>query len=183
MKVVTKIELEFAGVTLPVGQDAEGRDVVPLKPISDVFGLKWEEQRIRVQGDYLARFLGTCTPVIRGADQSREMVCIRLDRVAAWMFQINPERVRAAGNEVGADFLIEKHEEWADLIHQYETRKGGMLEQAGKDRVVKIRTFISAIRARQATESTADRKALGEVVADLAGDLGIPYQPDLPGTE
>lgn len=183
MKVQNKIELEFAGVTLPVGQDAEGRDVVPLKPISDVFGLKWEIQRSKVQGGYLARFLGTCTPLMGGADQAREMVCIRLDRVAAWMFQINPERVRANGNDAGADFLIQKHEEWADLIHQYETCKGGMLHATSRERAVNLRLFITAIKTRQSTESAADRKALGHVVAQLANDLDIPYQPDLPGTD
>ena len=183
MKVSNKIELEFAGVTLPVVKDEEGRDVVPLKPISDVFGIRWEDQRLKVQRGYLAKFLGTCTPDIRGADQLREMVCIRLDRVAAWMFQINPERVRAAGNEAGADFLIAKHEEWADLIHQYETCKGGMLAHESAARTANLRLFIQAIRTRQRVESKSDRAALWHVVGQLAADLDVPYQPELPGTE
>lgn len=54
------------------------------------------------------------------ADQHREMVCIRLDRVAAYLNTINPERVRANGNEDGAAFLEQKQEEWDDLIHAYE---------------------------------------------------------------
>lgn len=179
MKIINKIEIEFAGVLLPVVLNEEGHEVVPLKPISDSFGLRWEDQRTRVQGGYLSSLLGTCTPVIRGADQAREMVCVRLDRVAAWMFQINPERVRAAGNESGADFLIQKHEEWADLIHEYETRKGGMLQAAGQSRAVNLRLFISAINSQQKTSSAGARKALGGAIGQLAGELGLPYQPDL----
>ena len=66
MSVKNKIELEFAGLTLPVVQDEDGRDVVPLKPISDVFGLKWETQRTKVRGPYLSRRLGVVTPLMGG---------------------------------------------------------------------------------------------------------------------
>ena len=75
MKVNSRIELEFAGINLPIGKDAEGRDVVPLKPISDVFGLKWSDQHSKLMpktgtcvpanrdaGTYLGRLLGVCTP-------------------------------------------------------------------------------------------------------------------------
>lgn len=179
MKILYKVELEFAGVVLPIVLDDEGREVVPLKPIADAFGLKWEEQRIRVQGAYLARFLGTCTPVIRGGNQSREMVCIRLDRVAAWMFQINPERVRAAGNEAGAEFLIQKHEEWADLIHEYETRKGGMIQSETKDKAANMRLFLAAIRAKREVTSPKERNTLARHAAAFSAAAGVPYQPDL----
>lgn len=179
MKVLSKVELEFAGVTLPVGLDEDGREVVPLKPISDVFGLEWERQRKRAQEDYPSRFLGTCTVHMYCAGQVRDMACIRLDRVAAWMFQINPERVRAAGNEVGADFLIQKHEEWADLIHQYETRKGGMLQAASRDKALHIRLFLSVLRAKRDVSNPAERNALARHAAALSAAAGVSYQPDL----
>lgn len=179
MNIVNKIELEFAGVVLPVGLNDEGRDVVPLKPISDVFGLEWERQRKRAQEGYFARFLGTCTVLMYGAGQDRELVCIRVDRVAAWMFQINPVRVRAAGNEAGADFLIQKHEEWADLIHEYETRKGGMLHASTKDKALNIRLFLSVLRAKRDVTDPAERKALAMHAAALSAAAGVAYQPDL----
>lgn len=183
MKVMSKIELEFAGVTLPIGQDEEGRDVVPLKPISDVFGLDWERQRVKAWDKYSVQFFGTCTQQMLGADQRREMVCIRVDRVAAWLFRLNPNSVRAVGNEVGADFLIQKHEEWADLLHEYESRKGGLLQSAGRDRAVNLRLFLAVLREKRVTESAADRMALASVAGTIAAELGVSYQPDLPGTE
>lgn len=180
MSVKNKIELEFAGLTLPVVQDEEGRDVVPLKPISDVFGLKWETQRTKVRGPYLSRRLGVVTPLMGGGVQELEMVCIRVDRVAAFLNQINPERVRANGNATGADFLEEKHAEWDDLIHEYETRKGGMLENAGRGKAVNLRLYLAVLREKRATSDERDRVALSKHAEALSQQAGIPYQPELP---
>ena len=54
MKVATRIELEFAGITLPVGKDAEGGDIVPVKPICDMLGLDWKTQYQKMQPPLLA---------------------------------------------------------------------------------------------------------------------------------
>lgn len=173
MKIINKVEIEFADVALPVAQDSDGRDVVPLKPISDAFGLDWERQRVKAQTPYLSSLLGTCTQQMLGAGQRREMVCIRLDRVAAWLFRVNPESVRAVGNEAGADFLIQKHEEWADLIHEYETRKGGMLKVSADKRAANLRLFISAINAQQRANSAPAKKALGVAIGQIAGQAAV----------
>jgi hypothetical protein len=95
------------------------------------------------------------------------------------MFQINPERVRANGNEAGADFLIQKHEEWADLIHQYETRKGGMLQAVTREKAINIRLFLSVLRAQREVSDPIARQALASHAADLSAAAGVPYQPDL----
>lgn len=206
MKVNSRIELEFAGVSLPIGKDAEGRDIVPLKPISDVFGLSWADVKKKIGavrptcgGDipsagsekqpdsrdaspYLGRLFGVCMGLMYHAGQLREMLCIRLDRVAAWMMQINPERVRAAGNESGAAFLEQKHEEWADLLHEYETRQGGMLQAISgetRTRAINIRLYLSVLRAKHDTADEADRAALTVIAKTLAADAGAPYQADL----
>ena len=78
-------------------------------------------------GTYLGRLMGAYIAPVPFAAQIRDMLCICLDRVAAWMMQINPERVRAAGKAGGADFLEQKHEEWADLLNEYEARQGSMV--------------------------------------------------------
>lgn len=241
MKVKTRIEIEFANVTLPIVQDRDGREIVPLKPISDVFGLRWEDQRKKTApelptctpdnrgagneilqnsgdlppetlqipvtpsddttytgpekrqaqagtpdnqaaGTYLGRLLGACIAPVPFAGQIRDMLCIRLDRVAAWMMQINPERVRAAGNTGGADFLELKHEEWADLLHEYEARQGGMLAAlSGETRAkaINVRLYLSVLRAKRDTTNEGDRKALESLAKTLASDAGAPYQPDL----
>ena len=98
--------IQYAGLTLPIVKNDQGQDVTPLKPIADLFGLKWETQREKVtQGDFYPVFLGTCTPSCRGADtQNREQTCIRLDRVASYLMGLNPKMIEAKGNETGAAY-------------------------------------------------------------------------------
>ena len=114
--------IQYAGLELQVIKCATGAEVVPLKPISDVFGLQWETQRKKVTGsDFLARRLGTCTVPGHGAGgQIREQTCILLSRVAAYLMGINPDQVRIQGNASGADFLEQKIQEWDDALHDYE---------------------------------------------------------------
>ena len=182
MSKAISIGLTFGGVVLPIVDGEDGFQRVPLKPICDVVGVKWEDQRAKVQKGYLARRLGTCTPVIRGADQDREMVSIRIDRVASFLTTINPDRVRAAGNEDAADWLEAKHQEWDDVLHQYELAKGEMYRERSA-RNTTIRTFISVAKEKRVAADAADRRALSEILKGLAGDLNIPYQLDLNGTE
>lgn len=122
------LSLEFAGVVLPIVQDESGRDVVPLKPIVEIFGVNWEGQRVKVQTIGMRRRLGTCTQAILGIGQRREMVCIRVDRVAAYLFSINPESVRAGGNEEASIYLERKWDEWADVLHAYNQHVGGTIQ-------------------------------------------------------
>ena len=182
MNKVISIGLAFGGVVLPIANGEDGYERVPLKPICDVIGLKWEEQRLKVQKSYLARRLGTCTPVIRGADQDREMVSIRVDRVASFLSTINPDRVRAAGNIDSADWLEAKHQEWDDVLHQYEVAKGDMFREKSA-RNTTIRTFLAVAKEKRVAPDASDRKALSVILKGLAGDLDIPYQLDLNGTE
>ncbi|HMV53614.1 MAG TPA: phage antirepressor N-terminal domain-containing protein [Rhodocyclaceae bacterium] len=186
-KITVSMNLEFAGVVLPVAQDENGRDVVPLKPIAEVFGLKWDVQRVRVSRPEMVRRMGTCTPVIRGADQAREMVCIRLDRVAAWLNTLNPERVRAAGNADGADFLEAKQTEWDDLLHAYELERGGVFAtQAARSAAARerqMRLLYTGLKLKNATGDARDRQVLTKLCEQTAAELGVPYQPELTAGE
>lgn len=182
MKVNSRIELEFAGITLPIGKDEEGRDTVPVKPICDMLALDWGTQHKKMQTPYLTRRLGVCIVSIPYAGQLREMVCIRLDRVSAFLNQVNPTSVRGGGNEIGADFLEAKQCEWDDLLHEYETRHGGMLQAISgetRTKAINIRLYLSVLRAKRDASDEADRTALTTMAKALAADAGAPYQPDL----
>lgn len=123
------ISIQYAGLTLPVVKNEVGADFVPLKPVCDVFDLKWETQRMKVSEPFYKKYLGICvlkawvaTPHKGGAlGEFQDQTCIRLDRVSAFMMTISPDRVRAGGNTSGADFLEAKLSEWADALHDYET--------------------------------------------------------------
>lgn len=200
MKIVFSIM--YAGLTLPVVKNEQGQDVTPLKPISDLFGLRWRQQLEKVsKSEYLRRYLGvctlassragsqktpdsdTCTLTSGGADdQKREQTCILVKRVAAFLMSISPEMVRAKGNTDGAKFLEEKQEEWADALHDYEeigvAVNTNHIKQQEQTR--KLRTaFFQAMGVQNKTENPAARKAIGQVVQQMAAELGVAYQPDL----
>lgn len=182
MNKVISIGLAFGGVVLPITEGTDGFKRIPLKPICDVISIDWENQRKKVQGGYLARRLGICTEDVLWAGQSREMVMIRVDRVAAYLLSINPDSVRAAGNIDSADWLEAKHQEWDDVLHQYELNKGDMFRERSS-RNTAIRTFLAVAKEKRVAADAVDRKALSLILCGIAGDLNIPYQLDLNGTE
>lgn len=176
--------IQYAGLTLPVVKNDQGQDVTPLKPIADLFGLDWETQRKKVtQGDFYPTFFGTCTGVMPGAgSQNREQTCIRLDRVAAYLMGINPERVKANGNESGAAYLAAKITEWADALHDYEEIGVAVnLNHIKTQAALRLqrRAFGEMITIRTKTSNKADRAALACVLQSMATELGVPYQTDL----
>lgn len=213
MKINSRIEIEFSGITLPVVRDANEREVVPLKPISDVFGLKWEKQRekfasiddtctppkggagsenppisdisggaIPPAASAISRRFGACLAMVPFAGQSREMLCIRLDRVEAFINQIDPDRVRGNGNETGADFLEAKQSEWDDVLHDYEEigiainlNHAKAQEALRKQRA----SFAQMMGVKNKTPGREDRRAINHVLQQMASELGVPYSPDL----
>lgn len=181
MSKMIAIGLNFSGVLLPIVDGEDGFQRVPLKPICDVVGILWERQRIKVQSGYLARRLGICTILMGGAGQDREQVAIRIDRVASFLSTINPDRVRANGNIDSADWLEAKHQEWDDVLHEYEMAKGDMFREKSA-RNTAIRTFLAVAKEKRNAADEVDRKALSSILHGLAGDLNIPYQIDLTGT-
>lgn len=133
---------------------------------------------------YYSRRLGICLTSLYFAGQTREMVCIRLDRVTAWLYTINPLRVRAAGNIGAADYLEQKHIEWDNLLNEYEGATGTFGKQAQSEstgRAAAMRMFIALSREKRATAHESDRTALDQLSKQVAEELGIPYQLALPG--
>jgi hypothetical protein len=178
------VSIQYAGLQLQIGKNERGEDVTPLKPISDLFGLQWRRQHKKVtESDYLGRFLGVCVvPMYHADGQKRDQICILLSRVAAFLMSINPEQVRAQGNVSSADFLEEKIKEWADALHDYEELGVAVnlnhlktQEALRKQRA----SFAQMIGIKNKVSDASDRRALGHVVKQMAGELGIPYQLDL----
>ena len=177
--------IQYAGLELQVTRNASGEDVVPLKPLADTFGLDWERQRVKVTASpYLNEYLGTCTRHMPGAGgQIREQTCILLSRVAAYLMSINPDRVKAQGNEDGAKFLIAKQNEWADALHDYEELgvAVNLNHTKTQDALRRQRTaFFSAMGVLNKTSGAAERKAISSVIGQMATELRVAYQQELP---
>lgn len=177
MKAIS-LNLNFAGAVLPVVDCADGFERVPLKPICDAIGVSWRDQQRKFgqpaggitpaldaenadvetkPSSYLSRLLGITLEEIHYAGQARQMVCIRVDRVAGYLLTINPDRVRANGNEDAADFLEKKHAEWLDLIHTYEQQRGDMFSQRS------IKKAIAIARVAGIRDESLRRLALAEL--------------------
>jgi len=182
MSKMISMVLNFGGVALPIIDGEDGFQRVPLKPICEVVGVDWSRQHKKIQVPYLARRLGICVEQMFYAGQSREMVLIRLDRVEAFLNSLNPELIRATGNIDSADWLEAKHAEWDDLLHAYELGRGDMFKERSSKHTA-IRAFLSAVKEKRNTADPLDRQALTSILAGLAGDLNIPYQLDLTGTD
>lgn len=146
-----------------------------------------DDSEVRPDSDeqlYYSRRFGVCRVQIYFAGKLREMICIRLNRVAAWLNTINPVRVRAAGNISAADYLEQKHIEWDNVIHEYEAATGTFGKQAQSEstgRAAAMRMFIALSREKRATAHESDRTALDQLSKQVAEELGIPYQLALPG--
>lgn len=178
------ISIEYAGLQLQIAKNVQGQDVTPLKPISDLFGLRWDRQRDKVtKSVHFGKFLGVCTLHMWGADgQKREQNCIFLSRVAAFIMSISPDAVRSQGNHSAADFLEQKLNEWADALHDYEEIGVAINENHYRfqEALRKQRTaFAQMINIKTKSDDRSDRKALTHIVKQMADELGVPYQVDM----
>ena len=74
-----------------------------------------------------------------------------------------------------------KQDEWADALHDYEEL--GVAINLNHHRVqgAKVNALIRAVALRGKTENQTDRTLMGHLVARLASDIGLPYQPELVG--
>jgi hypothetical protein len=162
------ISIEYAGLTLPVVKNEQGSEIVPLKPVSSLFGLDWTTQYKKIQDPWMTRYLGVCigsSPYAGG--QNRDQVCIRLDRVAAYLMTLSPAMIRAKGNESGADFLEAKLTEWADALHDYETF-GSAHNPRHADALLAIRQANAIANVAKMKDAALRRIALARLGIDDA---------------
>lgn len=176
--------IQYAGLELRVCKNDAGDDVTPLKPISDLFGLSWADQHKKLKNSpWLSRFWGVCIGDIPHAGgQKREQICILLQRVNSFLSAINPDRVRAAGNVSGAEYLEQKLVEWADALHDYEVHGEAINQNHIKHREALRRdrmALMSMYNTKNATSDADDRTQITRVIRQASAELGLPYQSDL----
>lgn len=74
--------------------EEDGEPFVPMRPICDALGLAWQPQHRKLtSGDrnWLCHHMVTQMP---GDDQTREVTCLPLVMLPAWLFSISPARVK-----------------------------------------------------------------------------------------
>ncbi|MEJ1464992.1 MAG: phage antirepressor N-terminal domain-containing protein [Candidatus Sedimenticola sp. (ex Thyasira tokunagai)] len=162
------ISIAFGDAILPVVECDDGHQRVPLKPIVEQVGAQWEGQRRKTLPEkYLGRRLGTKTTPLQCGGQSH--VCIRLDRVTAYLNTLNPENIRGKGNHDTADWLEEKHEEWDNVLHAYESTNGIVSGKSSTD----TKHLAELIRTRNAIKNPKEKAAVTMLIHKQFLELGI----------
>lgn len=182
------LSIGFGDAILPIIECEDGHQRVPLKPIVEQIGAQWEGQRRKVQPEsYLGRRLGAEITTLKCGEISQKQgnpthLCIRIDRVTAFLNSLNPENIRSMGNDSAADWLEAKHQEWDDALHQYETAGFAINKSHYSNREAKEKGYlrmVSVIREKNKAENDTDRRLIASIIKDMAETHGLSYQTDL----
>lgn len=87
------LSLNVGGVDLVamIGE-RDGEDMVAVKPICEALGLSWSRQQKKLSNG--AERLRCSLMAIPSAGGIQNMLCIPIKKVAAWLFTINPNKVK-----------------------------------------------------------------------------------------
>ena len=194
--------IRFHGLTLLV-VEAITIQYVPVKPIVDLLGLDWRNQRTAIQtGDnavlYGARRLvspvfnavsgGDITPLPtsgnRAADDldaetpsqigdRRTDLYIRLDRAQMFLARVNTTRVRSHGNVDAANYLLALQIEWAEALHAYQLH--GVAVKEGS---LAERKSLGDLMKNRVLAGPREKSAFDKMIAASLNDLGYPIDDD-----
>lgn len=109
--------VEFHGDQVQTIRNSKTGEVfVPIKPICERFGLAWQPQLEKLKTH--PTFASTVTMIVTvGEDgKNREMVCLNLKTIPAWLMTIHPHRIPDLGVR---EKVILYQRECADVLYRY----------------------------------------------------------------
>ncbi|HDQ3732351.1 TPA: phage antirepressor Ant [Escherichia coli] len=112
---------------------AAGVAYVAMKPIVENLGMSWGTQQQKLMKQ-LDKFNCIHMNMVAADGKLRKLLCLPLKKLNGWLFNINPEKVRADIR----DKLIQYQEECFTVLHDYWTK--GKAENARKKTSVDDRT-------------------------------------------
>jgi hypothetical protein len=177
MKSPIHISIAFGDAILPVIDCEDGHQRVPLKPIVEQVGAQWEGQRRKLNPEsYLWQRLGAEITTFKCGEMQLKQgnpthLCIRIDRVTAYLNTLNPQNIRGKGNHDAADWLEAKHSEWDDALHHYETDGFAIKESQDARQLINTLSQIDRIK-----DPTIKRIAAQKANAAFAIEIPIGKQ-------
>jgi len=119
------IPVTFRGDTLAL-VNHDGEPFVPMKPVVENMGLDWKTQYDKLT----AKFASTMgiIPIVAEDGKQREMLCLPLRKFPAWLYSINPTKVKPELR----DKIVQYQEECDDVLWKYWTQ--GFVERPGVKR-------------------------------------------------
>lgn len=168
------IPVTFHGDTL-VLVDHEGDPHVAMKPITENMGLSWQGQHEKLN----EKFGSTIRVILTvGEDgKQREMVCLPLRKLPAWLYSIVPSRVKPELR----DKIVRYQEECDDVLWKYWTT--GYAERAGAKRPsISQQLTAHGVRLRllkdlKATTDPALRAAIHQQIDHISRILAVDTPP------
>jgi hypothetical protein len=109
--------INFQNTTLITAQDADGKIFVALKPLISAMGVDVNSQYIKIKKD--DRFNYRVIPMVGKDGLEREMGTLDLDHLPAFLYSINPNRVK---EELRANIIAFQSETFA-VINNYWRKK------------------------------------------------------------
>lgn len=105
--------INFHGQTLFAIKDNGGNVFVAMKPVVEGMGLSWSRQRKKLQDN--SRKYGCGLMAIPSDGGEQDALCIPLTKLNAWLFSVNPEKVR---KDIRPN-IIRYQEECAFVLYEY----------------------------------------------------------------
>ncbi|QQU05978.1 hypothetical protein I6I87_07645 [Moraxella osloensis] len=193
--------IQFHGLYLIV-RKYQNTEYVTLKPIVEAIGIDWRNVKRNLENEDNQKLYGAIALLSPTTDnfgghmtqkasvettsntnfeqkneqkaQFSEDFCIRLDRVHMFLARVNTAKVRSAGNEQVADYLLALQQEWADALHSYETY-GVAVKNSFNENTKQLKTLVDILS--KLTDS--QQKAIISKQIDYALGLQRPIENDL----
>lgn len=150
-----------------VGQDNE--PLVAMKPIVTNMGLDWNTQWIKLTEKF-GSTMGII-PTVAEDGKTREMICLPLRKLPAWLYSINPNKVKPELR----DKVVRYQEECDDALWAYWTKGSAArpgLPNIGQQLAVS-RHRTALLKELHRTRDRAMREALHEQLAHASRLIGL----------
>lgn len=105
--------------------DHHGHPYVPLRPIVENMGLDWKSQHAKIISRQERFCVVMITTQMPSDDQRREMVCLPLRKLAAWLYSIHPDKVAPQLR----DWIILYQNDCDEVLWNYWTKGYGITDR------------------------------------------------------
>ena len=162
----------FHGVTLQV-ITYKGIRYVPAKPLIELAGNVWRRAKETIISGDNAILYGTTTIQIQNLDieshtsvKPIDLLCLQLDRIYIYLARINTNMMKAKGNVDAANSLLRLQVEWAQVLHDYET-KGIATKDKNKNDTSELMNLMKLRQMANPTEKIAFTHLLHQKMTEL----------------
>lgn len=157
----------YGDTVVLVGQNDE--PYVAMKPVAENMGLDWKTQTRKLSEKFESTMV--IMTMVAEDGKMREMICLPLRKLPAWLYSISPNRVSPELR----DKIIRYQEECDDALWDYWTKgvavRGGV-DNSGK-RIAHHRLRLSLLKELHQTRDGFLRTAIHEQLADVSQALGL----------